>query len=95
LVKQDLIIKGNQVYGSNSQKSAEQMAMDRMRRSREHHRSRSKSRDGGNSRLTKKTSQGSFEDSQYDSSSSGYYNNGSNYNGGGSNYGRGQNLYIE
>ena len=77
-MKQDLVIQGNRVYGRSGNQSIEQMAMDRMRRSREHHRSRSKSRDGSRSRLSKKNSMTSFGgDSQYaDSraSSSNYFN---------------------
>jgi hypothetical protein len=94
-VKQDLVIQGNRVYGRSNNQSVEQMAMERMRRSREHHRSRSKSRDGSRSRVSKKNSMTSFGgDSQYaDSraSSSNYFNgNDSTYNNG-----QKQNLYIE
>ena len=94
LVKQDLVIQGNRVYGRGKDQSAEQIAMERMRRSREHHRSRSKSRDGSRSRISKKNSMNSFGDSQYaDSraSSSNYFNsNESAYTNS-----QKQNLYIE
>ena len=78
LVKQDLVIQGSKVYGRNNNQSAEQMAVDRMRRSREHHRSRSKSRDGSRSRISKKNSMSSFgSDSQCagsQASNSNYFN---------------------
>jgi hypothetical protein len=95
LVKQDLVIQGNRVYGRGKDQSAEQIAMERMRRSREHHRSRSKSRDGSRSRISKKNSMTSFGgDSQYSdsrASSSNYFNgNESAYNNS-----QKQNLYIE
>lgn len=70
LVKQDLIIKGNQVYGKPTLQNTESEVFERMRRSREGRRSRSKSRESR--KVQKRNSKDHFESesgSGYDSSS--------------------------